>query len=233
MTTPRLSETDLARFCVHSPGAALDEALRQYKIGGGSWSYDPARATVPDALAASVPLAFDMPRVPWSLLERSLAGRCSRDAQRLANVEATKILYDESVKRRWRAVQSDFASMPIGMGEAVRYWSNVIVEDDEGPFVFFPDHRRDRGLGGAEARRIVHSMQHVWIRSRYPDLEEARLVVLRFPMVGARREMRIHVADEDALLTYEQLDERVQGVYESWGRVFEERVRERRTGTGG
>ena len=233
MTTPRLSEIDLARLCARDD-ISLEQALRGYKSGGGSWSYGPTRAATGDLLAARMPLIGEMSRVPWHRLARTIASACTRgDDQKVANVEVSKSLYDESVSKGWDAVSLDFGSMPIGMGEAVTYWANAVVDTGDGPTIFFPDHRRANGLENPKARAIVYSMQAVWVKARFPDLQDAQLAVMRFPIIGGKREVVLHTAASEELLSYEELDERVRRVYEAWGRVFKERVEERRrTGTG-
>lgn len=234
MTTPRLSEIDLARLCARDD-SSLEVALRGYKGGGGSWSYAPTRAATGDLLAARTPLIGEMTRVPWARLKRTIEMACTRgDDQKLANVEVSKALYDESLAKVWDAVSLDFGAMPIGMGEAVRFWANAVVDTGDGPVVFFPDHRRANGLESPKARAFVYSMQAVWVKARFPDLQDARLAVMRFPIIGGKREVILHIATSEELLSYEQLDERVRHVYDVWGRVFKERVEERRrTGTGG
>ena len=231
--TPRLSEIDLARFCAKDD-PALEQALKGYGSGGGSWSYGPTRARTGDLVAARTPLLGEMPRVPWANLKAAIGKACTRGAeQKQANVGVSKTLYDESQLKGWDAVALDFGAMPIGLGESVTYWSNVVVDDGEGPFVFFPDHRRGQGLEQARARTFVYSMQNVWLRSRFPDLHDVRLAVMRFPVVDDFRSVRLHFASAEELLGYEELDAQVRHVYSLWGQVFEERSKRRRTGTGG
>jgi hypothetical protein len=77
-------------------------------------------------------------------------------------------------------------------------------------------------------------MQHLWVRERNPDLMDARLSVVRFPSVGGERGIHLDFYNDAELLSYEDLDNRVRVVYETWARVSDNRVREiRRTGTSG
>ena len=234
MKIRRLSEIDLARLCTYAAGPSLEQALRNYNTGGGSWSYDPVRASTADILNAKVPLIDRMEPVSWSNLARQIASASNRGAaQASANCLVGKVLFDEARELGWRAAKFDMARMPIGFGEAVKYWSDVVLDDGQGLIVPFFDHRREHGVANAEIRRIVFSMQNVWIRDRYPDLAEARLAVVRFPSDGDDRSISIDEHVEIELLSYDELNELVRNVYRTWAKVSDERVEAtRRTGTG-
>lgn len=139
-------------------------------------------------------------------------------------------------KSNWQAVKVPMGQLPIGIGESVRYWSDVVVADADGLFLPFFDHRREHGVISPEARQVVHSMQHLWVRERQPDLASARLAVVRFPSDGASRSIQVKFHREQDLLPYDVIDARIRNVYETWARVSSERTRsdmEKRTGTGG
>jgi hypothetical protein len=103
---------------------------------------------------------------------------------------------------------------------------------DKRALIPFFDHRRSGGIANANVRRIVFSMQHVGVRERNPDLFDVGLAVVTFPSHGEERTMRIDVHNGEALLSYEELNDRVRTVYATWARVCEERSHAvRRTGT--
>lgn len=234
MKIRRLSEIDLARLCTYPAGSSLEQALRNYNTGGGSWSYDPVRISTADILNAKVPLLDRMIEAPWAKLARQITAASNRGPkQAAANCLVGKVLFDQSRALGWRAAKFDMARMPIGFGEAVRYWSDVVVDDGDGLIVPFFDHRREHGVANVDIRRIVFSMQNVWVRDRYPDLSDARLAVVRFPSDGEDRTIQVDVHVESDLLSYDELNELVRNVYRTWAQVTEERAEtERRTGTG-
>lgn len=235
MKTRRLSEIDLSRLASHSDQAMLEQALRAYNAGGGAWSYEPVRASTPDILGAITPLLGALPPLTWTMIERQIVAASRRgEVQARANAQVGKILFDESRRDGWSAVKFPMGHLPIGTGETVRYWSDVVIEDEDGLLIPFFDHRREHGVANAAIRQIIFSMQHLWVRERHPDLAEARLAIIQFPNAGATRGFRIEFNNEADLLPYDVLDARVRNVYETWARVSAERTREsRKTGTGG
>ncbi len=235
MKTRRLSEIDLARFTALPAGEPLERALRDYNAGGGGWSYEPIRQSTADVLAAQTPLFGPTNPVPWSSLSVQLARACKKGEDQVkANVEVGKVLFDAARRIGWKAAKVEMGRLPIGFGETVRYWSDVVIEDGEGLFIPFFDHRRAGGVANASVRQIVFSMQHLWVRERNPDLMDARLAVVRFPPDDEdSRSVRLDFHAEAELLAYEVLDARVRTVYETWARVSEDKVQtQRRTGTG-
>jgi hypothetical protein len=234
MKIRRLSEIDLARLCTYAAGPSLEQALRNYNTGGGAWSYDPVRASIADILNAKVPLLERMDEVAWPKIARQITSASNRGVeQAAANRLVGKVLFDEARSLGWVAAKFDMARMPIGFGEAVRYWSDVLIDDGHGPIVPFFDHRREHGVTNLDIRRIVFSMQNVWVRDRYPDLADARLAVVRFPSDGDDRSITMDFHVESELLSYEDLNELVRNVYRTWAKVSEVRLEtERRKGTG-
>ena len=125
-------------------------------------------------------------------------------------------------------------SLPLGIAGSVRYWSDIATQSEDGLFIPFLDHRCGGGISNSAVRQIFFSMQNVGVRERNPDLMGTRLAVIRFLGVRGNRRLTINFHKEEELLSYEDLNGRVQLVYETWARVSEERVREiRRTCTGG
>ena len=88
----------------------------------------------------------------------------------------------------------------------------MVIDDGDGPFIPFFDHRRSGGLANATVRRIVYSMQHIGVRERNPDLADARLAVVRFPASGEERTLTVHFNDGGDLMSYEELDAGVRTV---------------------
>lgn len=233
MKIRRFSEIDLARLAALPPGPQLEHGLRAYNAGGGAWSYDPVRESTSDILGASTPLLGPLDSLPWEKVARQIVTACKRGADQVkANTEVGKILFDAARRMGWSAVKFPMGKLPVGVGEAVRYWSDVIIADDNGPFVPFFDHRREHGVSNHSTRQIVYSMQHLWIRERHPDISDARLAIVRFPSRKYERGIQIDFHNESDLLSYEEIDSRVRTVYETWAQVLSEKSRDaRRTGT--
>lgn len=234
MKIRRLSEIDLARMCTYAPGPSLEQALRNYNTGGGSWSYDPVRASTADILNATVPLLGPIAPVEWTKIERQIKAASNRgNVQAAANCLVGKVLFDARRSLGWRAAKFEMGRMTIGFGEAVKYWFDVVLDDGQGLIIPFFDHRREHGVSNPDIQRIVFSMQNVWVRDRYPDLADARLAVVRFPSAGDDRTITVDTHVEADLLSYDELNGLVCNVYKTWAKVSDERLAaERRTGTG-
>lgn len=235
MKIRRLPEIDLAKFVALNQGYQLEQALHAYNSGGGAWSYDPVRSSTSDIVGAVTPLYGKLSGVSWEQIKRQIEKSCKRGAdQTKANVEVGKVLYDAVSTYEWSAAKFHMGRLPIGVGNAVRYWSDVILEDGQGIFVPFFDHRREHGIASREARRVLFSMQHIWIRDRHPDLAGARLALVKFPASESGRGLRVEFHDDGELIPFSELDARVRFVYETWERVSLEKAHVgKRTGTGG
>jgi len=229
----RLSEIDLVRLASLTDQGELEHRLRAYNAGGGAWSYNPVRNSTSDIVGASTPLLGSMSRPHWGQIQRQIVAACSRgQAQIEANLLVGKVLFEASHRMGWSAAQFHMGAMPIGIGETVRYWSDVVLEGQDGLFIPFFDHRREHGVTNAAIRQVLFSMQHIWVRERHPDLAEAQLVVIRFPTDGDTRSIQIDQHSDAELLPYDVLDARVRNVYVTWARVSEEKARSGRKGTG-
>ncbi|MBA3810223.1 MAG: hypothetical protein H0X27_00990 [Caulobacteraceae bacterium] len=235
MKIRRLSEIDLARFSALNSEKMLERALMAYEAGGGSWSYEPVRSSTADLLNAVTPLFDDMAPVTWPSVKRQMERACTHgDVQRESNVGVGKVLFDTARLHGWKAVKVEMGRMPIGLNETVRFWADVVVDDGEGPFIPFFDHRRDHGLAALEARRVALSMQDAWIRARHPDLSDARLAIVHFPPAGDDRSIVLDFNEGVSLMTYEELNGRVRNIYEKWAEVSQVKMEKKRsTGTGG
>lgn len=233
MKIRRLSEIDLARLASLPPGEQLERALRAYNTGGGAWSYDPVRGSTSDILNASMPLCGPLDQLPWEKVEHQIETACKKGEDQIkANVQVGKVLFDATHRAGWSAAKFPMGRLPLGLANTVRYWSDVLIADADGPFIPFFDHRREHGISNRLMSQIVFSMQHLWIRERHPDVADARLAIIQFPSEKETRRIRIEFHRESDLLSYEELDRRVRIVYETWARVSIEKIREmRRTGT--
>jgi hypothetical protein len=235
MKIRRLSEIDLARFCAIPEGEQLRQALRNYNAGGSAWSYEPVRSSTAELLNASTTLFGSSPRVAWPLLERQVRRACTRGIEQTeANVEAAAILYHFAEALDWQAVKFPMGRLAVGMGEAVRYWADLVLDDGDGPFIPFFDHRRQNGVSNGDIRRIVFSLQDVHVRQQFPDLAEARLAIVRLPCAGSLRSLSLEFHESGELLSYDELNTKVSHVYREWASVLAERDHDRRgTGTSG
>lgn len=233
MRIRRLSEIDLARFCAVEGDEDLRQKLRLYNLGGGPWSYDPVRKSTADILAARTPMFDTMAEATWDKLAPQISAACTRGkAQASANLLVGKTLFDHRKVYGWDAVKFEMGSLPLGFGETARYWSDILIDDGNGPIIAYFDHRRTGGITKDRHRQIVFSMQNVWIRERYLDLSDARLAVIRFPSNKDLRSVDIRLHKELDLLPYEDLDAAVKRVYLLWAEVSREREDDiRKSGT--
>lgn len=233
MKIRRLSEIDLVRLASITEQDELEHRLRAYNAGGGAWSYNPVRSSTSDIVGASTPLFDDIARPNWAKLQQQIVAACNRGQDQIvANLLVGQVLYEASHRLGWSAAQFHMGAMPIGIGETVRYWSDVVLEGEDGLMIPFFDHRREHGIANAAIRQVLFSMQHIWVRERHPDLAEAQLTVIRFPTDGDTRTIQIDHHRDAELLPYDVLDARVRNVYVTWARVSEEKARTGRKGTG-
>jgi hypothetical protein len=225
MKTRRLPDTDLAIFASLDEGEPLERALRAFKAGGGAWSYDPVKQSSGDILAAKAPLYEPAAPIAWSKIRRQISRACLKGAKQLeSNVQVGKILYDSGQSMHWSAVSLPMGHLPTGVGGGVRYWHDIVIIADGQAIIPFFDFRRGRGVANPGIRKIVFSMQNIWVRDRHADLANARLAVFRFPTIGEERYLKIHLHDDGDLLSFEELDRRVRVVYETWSRICVERT---------
>jgi hypothetical protein len=232
----RFSEIDLARFIALADDLSLEPSMESYRAKGGStWNYDPVRGQAGDLVGAATPLYGPLAPVPWESIDAQIMRACKYgDEQRTANSLVGRALYDGVRERSWSAVDFAMGRMLIGSGEYVRYWSDVVLADNRGTFVPFFDYRRRVGAASERVAKVVFSMQQVWIRDRYPDLANSRLAIVRFANSPTRSlEVSFH-DDQGTLFTFDELDQRVRTVYETWERVLRKSMpAKRRTGTDG
>lgn len=224
MKIRRLNEIDLARLCAVQDDNALKQDLRRYNMGGGAWSYDPVRRSTADILGAQIPGFAPIAQPSEKQLKSQIERASTRGKdQAAANWLVGKTLLDHRLANEWMSAKFEMGFMPLGFGETARYWSDVLIDDGQGPIIAFFDHRREGGIQNADQRRIVHSMQNAWIRDRHLDLADARLAVIRFPSQGDERSVDIRFHDESDLLIYEDLDAAVKRVYRLWAEVTREK----------
>ena len=220
MKIRRLNEIDLARFCAINDDEWLRRDLRRYNLGGGAWSYDPVRRSTADVLNAQIPGFPPISEPSAEQVRRQIAGACNRGVvQAEANWLVAKTLREFRKSNGWQSVKFLMGPMPLGFGEVVSYWSDVVIDDGNGLIVPYFDQRREGGIQNSAQRRIVHSMQNAWVRDRHLDLSGARLAVVRFPSVDADRAVDIQFHDDSDLLSYEDLDTAVKRVYRLWAEV--------------
>ena len=175
-----------------------------------------------------------LPPLTWAKIEHQIGAACRRGKVQVdANTLVGRALFEAARSADWSAVVFPMGRLPIGIGESVRYWADVVLEDRDGLFIPFFDHRREHGVASAAMRQIVSSLQHLWVRERHPDLAGARLAIVQFPSLAEGRGFRVEYHRESDLLPYDVLNARVRNVYETWARVSAEKLRKSGTGSGG
>lgn len=215
MSFSRLSEIDLARALATEPGPALEAVMRLYNAGEVALGLTARPARLRPTSWPQSPL-LEIAPAEWTQLARQITRACTRGADQMrSNLDVSRVLFEEARRLGWAAVQEPMGSVSVGFGESVRYWSDVVIADGDGPFIPFFDHRRSGGLRNATVRRVVYSMQHIGVRERNPDLADARLAVVRFPVAWEQRTLTVHFHDGADLMSYEDLDAGVRTVYET------------------
>lgn len=216
---------DLARIAP-LPTEQKKRALRSFRGGGGSWSYDPARAQIFNVFNPENPLGIAPAHPSLNQILNEVKKHCKSVAQEAACVEVTTLLYGWVQKNVPRSIEKPVPSMSLGTIGALRYWGNfAAVMDGRAVFPFF-DHRRANGLTNT-ARRFVFSMMHEQIRVADPDFENASLLIVQFPQPkDEERIITLHFDDSAELFDLYLLQEMVEETYRLWAEILEERASE-------
>jgi hypothetical protein len=161
------------------------------------------------------------------------------DEEATANLEVTECLHKYAVDNNVRARRYDISPYNLSSAVGINYsfWLPLVLFADDRLLVPFIDPRRTRGLT-AIGRRFAFSMAHHRARVLYPDLVDAELAIFAFPVVGdlsrvERRGLRTYFAGDEALFSYEELDQMVAETYRIWQQVLTERRDEARRAGGG
>ncbi|MBM7405003.1 MULTISPECIES: type VI toxin-antitoxin system SocB family DNA replication inhibitor toxin [Sphingomonas] len=221
MKLRRLPETDLARI---APLAADEKrkALKSFTSGGGSWSYDPARAQNFNIVNPVSPLGLLSKRPSMEAIRKLIANRCTCDAQEDSCLEVVDLFEEWYRRNATGAVERAIPSMAIGSLGLVRYWENFFARvRDQNTFLFI-DYRRQKGLTKA-ARKFVFSMMHQQIRVSDPDLHDASLLILQFPQWKSGRSIVDHALLDDDLYSPSELSKMIDETYAIWLDILSER----------
>lgn len=221
MKLRRLPETDLARI------APLDRdekrsALRSFNSGGGSWSYDPARAQNFNIANPSNPLGLSSERPSMAKIRELVINRCTCEAQEKSCLEVVELFEAWYRSSSGDAMERAIPSMPIGSLGLVRYWENFFARVGDRNTFLFIDYRRQKGLTSA-ARKFVFSMMHQQIRVVDPDLYDANLMILQFPQWKFGRSIVDYYVSDDDLYSFSELSAMIEETYAIWLEVLAER----------
>lgn len=226
MKLPPLPMIDLARYATLSPDLKR-KALERHRSGGGSWSYDPARAKSKDSFQAATPLGLDLGRTEWrqiasDIIKASTHGPDQRDS----NLEVAKLPFDWVNDNKIKAVEYHLPGLALGKIAHVRYWENLLFEHEGERYALFLDHRRGNGLRGktSKASRFVFSAMHHHVRHIDPAFSGYKMAIFRFPLLEDGTRTIDYFTDEGIdHYTFDQLDEMVAEIYKIWREVCEER----------
>lgn len=235
MTTPLLSDTDLARL-----GALSDDmkrsALRQMKSGFSTFSYKPVKSAFSDIFNVQLGMFGPVSPTPWAVLEAQLTKACKAGAELRNNLQVGKALHDYATSRNIKGRHHDFFPMPMGVGKKVTFWLPMVLALDSKPYAIFIDPRRSKGLTQL-GRRFAFSMMHERIRAADEDFAGLNLGIIRFDDdVDGGRSVRFFSDEGVSLYSLEELESMVASTYRIWQEVWNERTAETRrkgTGTGG
>jgi hypothetical protein len=184
---------------------------------------------------ARAPLVDDIRRTPIAAIERRIERACrgkSAATQQQSNVELARLLRSHVEAEAWLTANYEMGPRSVGQGQPLRLWAEVVCQDNDGLFIPAFDERRRGGLSNPSARQFLHSAQHHAVVARDLDLAGSRYALIQFPVLGQTRSVRVTFY-EGELLSFEEVECRVQLIYRLWGEIYEERVEdERRTGTG-
>lgn len=236
MKIRRIPETDLANIGPMEVELKY-RALRVLKEGWGPFSYEPTKLTTPDIFNAQPELFGSAEPTDLDQIRQRIIALSRRGVEEAtANLEVTECLHRYAVDNNVRARQYDISPYNLSSAVGINYsfWLPLVLVADDRLVVPFIDPRRTRGLT-AIGRRFAFSMAHHRARVLYPDLADAELAILAFPVLTGveRRGLRIYVARDEPLFSYEELDQMVAETYRIWQQVLTERQDEARGAGGG
>lgn len=222
MKLRRLPETDLARIAPLAPDEKRRQ-LRSFNSGGGSWSYDPARAQNFNIANPINPLGLHSERPTLETIQRLVIAQCTCEQQQASCIEVVELFDSWYQNNATISVERQIPSMPIGSLGVIRYWENfAAIIEGRGTFIFV-DYRRKKYLTSL-ARKFVFSMMHQQIRMTDPDFYDANLAIVRFPQVDkVTRSILPYFVNDDDLYSLSELNAMIDETYSIWMEVLDER----------
>ncbi|WP_337828388.1 type VI toxin-antitoxin system SocB family DNA replication inhibitor toxin [Pseudonocardia sp. TMWB2A] len=223
MKLRRLPEIDLAKVA-HLPAEEKRIRLRRFGVGGGGWSYDPARSQSFTVVNPRDPLGLSANAPKIENILKIVRQACRCDNQEIACLDVIKLFHSWCSENVTDAIERQLPAMSIGSWGSVRYWENFILVVNGKPTQVFTDHRR--GTSGLDflARKFVFSMMHEHTRSVDPDMLDAERLILKFPQHGKKdRQIAEYFASEVGLYSFEELSAMIDETYKIWIEVEEER----------
>ncbi len=223
--TPQLPVTDLAETCTQ-PEELQWTYLRRLARARPKGSYLPTRKFSSDIMNVQDPMFGEGPATPWSKIEPLVRGECWNEYILQANLAAARAIHNHVLRHRITGrLMSDVLPFQLGiMGFVTRFWEpTALVEDGELSLVFL-DLRRKFGLTSA-GRNIVHSVMNEHIRKTYQPYGKAHMRVFQ---LTDTEEREVVVFDSRAealpLLSYDELQQRIDLTYSIWMKVLAERA---------
>lgn len=226
-----LPDLDLARIVPLAPDQQ-HAALEKMSVGRPPYTYHPFRNRSLDILNITAGPLADLPRTPWHTIAGDIR-RMGTSADEIdANLRVGEGLYKFVSEHDIKGRRHEFPPLPLGMSEKVVYWSSAVIAIDGKPVAFFIDPRRDPKLTPLP-RQFVFSVMHQRIRVLYPELANARLLILQFKnSPTGPRTVIPHFADDVELFSFEALDKMVRETYAIWRKILFEREAKARRETG-
>lgn len=221
-----LPEIDLARIAP-KPTASKWSMLETFKLGGGAWSYEPARSQVFNIFNPSNPMGLRVEKPKLEDIEHAIRKSCKIDIQEASCIEVTKLLWDWAETNAGLAAERPQGSMAIGTLASVRFWGNFVFLNNGRPTFLFLDHRRRNALSQI-GLRFAFSIMHQQLRLSDPDFFDASLLILQFPHPkNGERTIRENWDHDFQLFSLDELQEMVSETYQIWAQINAERSEKR------
>jgi hypothetical protein len=222
-----LPAIDLANIAP-KPRELKYSSLMPFSGGGGSWSYDPARAQTFNVFNPEDPMGLGTKPPTLAQIIANVKRDCHQEEQRIGCVQVTKMLWAWVRENITQAVEVRLPSTNIGPLGTVRYWSNLVAMHNGRPTIFCFDHRRQNGLSRL-GRRFIWSMMNERVRKVYPDLADVQMAIVRFPQpTGADRKIRVDLHSDELLFTADELEAMLQETADIFGQVLADKAAEAR-----
>jgi len=211
------------------------------KSKAGSWSYGPIFDEIPNIFGVAPPLGkmLGLPKPTDAQIRASIRKNSYSLDQQAACLEIADLLLDWREKNSIsKAVYERFSPISLGEYGTLKLWFDIVIELNGRPHVLAFDCRRSGGYTKV-GRHFAMSVLHQQIRVTNPELQDAGLILMKFPQMPEQPRSIFPVFDIDIAEPLYNADEIIEilnetmsmwsraqmeaaGIYEDDGSEFDE-----------
>lgn len=228
MTSRHLPETEIANLAFQMSAKKLKVIEAWVKPRVITKTYNPFRATYPDAVNKQLSLYPDgQVATPWDKLEALTAAKCGGDLELTEmNVPVARATHTLAIETGMSAEPMMIRGLTMLPGHTYEFGSSLFFRYDDGVSVAFADLRRS-GYLTEHGRHVVFSYQHQRFRENYPEFGALRLESWRYK-ANDDRTIEVYRHDGRKLYSYEELAADIEETYRILAHVQSEVAEARR-----